>query len=159
MAFPTMNANTVARMYLGSTAATTAASALGLMNTGPNNLVSVPAVVDVSGMEYSFGVAFDSAGAAGLGASTNDASAADVALTDGGATGDNTTVSVLATALTATVAFTAQVPRDVTGTSTTDLDADDWINVSLTGQPTTVAGVAVLDVSLNYIFGKPGSIN
>ncbi len=157
MSFPTMNAQSVAKRFAAATAPT-ASGVLGNMPTGPHNIISVPGVIDVSGMEYSFGVAFDSAGAAGLGASTADASRFQVALADGGASGDVTTTAVLATAITSTTAFVDTVPRDVTGTSATDLDADDWVNLQITAQPTTVAGAGTIDVAVAYIYGKPGSI-
>lgn len=155
--FPIVNAQSVAKRFSPATAPTTS-GVLGNMPTGPHNILSVPAVVDVSGLEYSFGVAFDSAGAAGLGASTASASLFTVDLRDGGASGDNTTVTKLGTDVSSSTAFVDTVPRDATGSSATDLDADDWVNLGITNQPTTVAGAAVIDVAVAYIYGKPGAI-
>lgn len=158
MSFPTMNAITVAKRFLAGSSDTTSAVLCSQIATGPNNFLSVPAVVDVSGMEYSFAVFADSiSGAPGLAAGT--ASAASLALSDGGATGDNTTVAALATAITSTTAFVDTVPRDVTGTTATDLDADDWVNFHVTVATTTTAGVGQAEVALAFIYGKPGSIN
>lgn len=155
MAFPTMNAQSAQRLFRPLDVTTDIVN----LATGPHNLLSVPAVVDVSALEYSFIFAASKDSSPDLAASTADASRVQVALSDGGPTGDNTTVSVLASAITSTVAWADTVPRDVTGTSATDLDADDWINFHVTGQPTTVVGVSEMAVNLSYIYGKPASIN
>ncbi len=156
--FPTLNANNVAKRFVAGTNATTLGSVTcGLLASGPMNFLSVPAVVDVSGMEYSIGVFADNAGADGLAAQS--ASIVSLALSDGGATGDATAVAVLATAITnSTTAWTSTIPRDVTGTSATDLDADDWINFHVTTQAATVAGAGQVDVAIAFIYGKPGAL-
>jgi hypothetical protein len=156
MSFPSMNAKSVA--VLVTTPAT--GVAIGAVATGPHNMFSVPAPVDVSGMEWSLSVVVDSvSGVLGLGASTVTASSLQVTLADGGPTGDATVTAILATDITSTVAFVDTVPRDVTGTSTTDLDADDWVNLQITNQPTTVPGAGMIHVNTNYIYGVPGAIN
>lgn len=158
--FPTMNAQSVTKRFAGATGPSTT-TVIGNIATGPHNLLSVPAVVDVSGMEYSLGVAHDGLGVAGLSEASVAASQAAIALSDGGPSGDNTTVAILAAVLVPATAspFIDSVPQDVTGTSTTDLDADDWVNFHVTVQPTTITGVGAADVALAYIYGKPGSIN
>ena len=160
MSFPAMNAKSVVYSVSSATGLTTT-GILGTLATGPYNLFSVPAVVDVSGMEYSFSVVSDSSsGAAGIQVETHDNSRNQIALSYGGPTGDNTTVSVLAADITNTAtAFTDTQPRDVSGTSTTDLDADDWVNLHIVKQAAGVAGIGQAHVSVNYIYGKPGSIN
>jgi hypothetical protein len=157
MSFPAINAHSVTKRFAGATGASTT-TVLGNISSGPHNLLSVPGVVDVSGMEYSFGVAHDGLGVAGLGVSTADASLLTIALSDGGPTGDNTTISLLATGITSSTAFVDTVPRDVTGTTATDLDADDWVNFHVTTQPTTVTGGGAIDVVVSYVYGKPGAI-
>jgi len=156
--FPAMNAQVVTKRFTAGTGATTLGSiACGVMSTGPQVLLSVPAVVDVSGMEFSFNVYADGiSGKPTLEASTG--SVVSVTLSDGGATGDATTVAVLATATTNTVAWSDTVPRDVSGSSATDLDADDWVNFHITANVATVAGIGQMDVALAYIYGKPGAI-
>jgi hypothetical protein len=157
MGFPYMNAITVNGSFQAANAPTTTGFLINLA-TGPHVFVNVPGVVDVSGMEYSIYVRADnSSGKAGIGAGT--ASAASLALVDGGPTGDATTTALLAAVLTSTVEWEDTVPRDVTGTSATDLDADDWVNFQVSAQPTTTPGVSQADVSLTYIYGKPGAIN
>jgi len=154
-----MNAKTVAKTFVHATAPSTSVI-LANIPTGPINFFSVPAVVDVSAMEYSFVIEADSgSGAPGLEASTADASRLQIALSDGGPTGDNTSVAVLAAAITNTVIFTDTVPRDVTGTSATDLDADDWVNLHVTANPTTVPGAGVIHANVAYLYGKPAAIN
>ena len=149
MGFPYMNAITVTGSFQDAREATTTGYLINLV-TGPH--------VDVSGMEYSIYVrAENSSGKAGIAAGT--ASAASLALVDGGPTGDATTTALLAAVLTSTVEWVDTVPRDVTGTSATDLDADDWVNFQVSAQPTTTPGVSQADVSLTYIYGKPGAIN
>ena len=157
MPFPTMNATTLYASFDGATTASTT-GVVGKIATGPFNMISVPAVVDVSGMEYSFILQGDSiSGAPSIAAGT--ASAFSVALSDGGPTGDNTTVAAFATAITSTTAWVDTVPKDVTGTTGTDLDADDWVNFHVVANTATLAGVGKMAVSLAFIYGKPASIN
>jgi hypothetical protein len=159
MSFPSMNAKSVAIRVSGATSTTTT-GVMGALATGPHNLLSVPAPVDVSGMEWSFSVAADSiTGANGMELSTADASRLQITLADGGPTGDATATAILAAVISNTVAFVDTVPRDVTGTSTTDLDADDWVNLQITAQPGTIAGAGIVHVNTNYIYGVPGAIN
>ena len=131
------------------------------LNTGQYNLFSVPGVVDVSGMEFSIGQRSTSLSATpGIAASTDVASSPTFTFSDGGPTGDATGAAVLFTAVTSTTAWVARVPKDIAGTSTTDLDADDWVNFRVTIQPgTSDAEAAQVDLAIAYIYGKPGSIN
>jgi hypothetical protein len=156
--FPTLNAFSVSRL-VAKTGISTATGFGNRLSTGQFNLFSVPGVVDVSGMEFSMGVAYDSTGnTPGLVASTNSASSTTVTFSDGGPTGDATAAHSLFTAISATTAWTTHVPRDVTGTSATDLDADDWVNFRVTVESTTVSGANAFDLAVAYVYGKPGSI-
>jgi hypothetical protein len=156
MTFPAMNAKTVSSVWFPGTA--TSGTIAFALATGPMNAFSVPAVVDVSGMEFSICMVADSiTGASLLEAQTG--STLGLAFSDGGPTGDNTTVTVLFSALTNTVAFDDTVPRDVSGSSTTDLDADDWVNFHITAQTTTVAKAGVVRGVVSYLYGKPAAIN
>lgn len=159
MSFPAMNAMQAMR-YIATGRASTTTGFAPNVPTGPINVMSVPAVVDVSGMEWSIVLESDAAsGTPTLEASTADASRLTVTLTDGGPTGDNTAVAVLATAISNTAAFGDTVPRDMTGSSTTDLDADDWVNFSVTLNPTTVPGMGTGYINVQFIYGKPAAIN
>lgn len=159
MGFPSNNANSVSRLVSRGTVSTLT-GITEMLATGQYNLFSVPAVVDVSGMEFSVGASIDgSSGTPGLAAQT--ASSQTVAFHDGGGSGDNSTTQRLfdPTNLTSTTAWTAKVPRDQAGTSSTDLDADDWVNFLVSVNPTTIVGAAAFDVTVNYVYGKPGAIN
>lgn len=161
MAFPTMNALSVARLMTRGTVGTTSGIVESLP-TLPHNIFSVPAVVDVSGMEFSVGALADaSSGTPGFAAATNEASALQITFSDGGATGDATGRAVLfaATDMTNTVEFEARAPHDNTGTSATDLDADDWVNFWVRQQATSTAAMAQFDVEVSYVYGKPGAIS
>ena len=158
MSFPAMNAQSVTKRFVGGSNPAAAVCTAGQLPSGPHNLLSVPGVVDVSGMEFSLGIAADSISGQGT-LAAGSTSAISITLSDGGATGDNTTVAVLATAITSTVAWADTTPKDVAGSSATDLDADDWINLHLTAVTTTTEGAGQVDVALAYIYGKPGAIN
>jgi hypothetical protein len=156
MAFPIMNAQSITKTIAHLTTATTTHHGAKLI-TDPINVMSVPGVIDVSGMEFSIGLWRDSiSGSVTLQAATGG-SQVTVTLSDGGASGD--AKSILATAISNTAAFVAAVPKDTTGTSTTDLDADDWVNFHVTAQPTTVSGISAAHLALSYLYGKPGAIN
>lgn len=161
MAFPTMNAKTIAGWIQGATVASTTDITEALI-TGQHNMFSLPGAVDVSGMEFSVGVLADAlSGTPGKAADATDASLTAISFSDGGPSGDATTVAELyaATSFTTSVAFAANVPRDATGSSTTDLDANDWVNLYIKTKPTTVAGIAAYNIEASYVYGKPGSIN
>jgi len=43
------------------------------------------------------------------------------------------------------------------GTSTTDLDADDWVTLHIVANATQVAGA--VQTGMSFVYGKPGAIN
>lgn len=138
MAFPTMNAHHHASINTGA------------LKSDTYNWFRVPAVVDVSAMEFSF--AFTDTHAAA------SASVFTVAVHDGGPSGTSTGVMLAAITNSPSTgtAWTAITPRSSNGTSTTDLDADDFVNlVTVTG------GTAASDltVMVSYVYGKPAAIN
>lgn len=138
MAFPSMNAQVVSSLEFG---------AIGGTLDVP--WFKVPAIVDVSGMEFSFAL-----GSTEAAASTSTYS---VAAEDGGSTG--TASSVLFTRLTNSpstgTAWTAGTARAVVGSSNTDLDADDYVSLSLINANATPSGRLA---SVAYVYGKPGGI-
>ena len=160
MAFPTQNANSIALWLQRATVATTTGVVEAVI-VGQHSLFSLPGVVDVSGMEFSVGVLADAiSGTPGKDADATDGSLTAIAFSDGGQTGATTVAELYAaTSFTTSVAFAVNVSRDSSGTSTTDLDADDWVNFYLKTKPTTVAGIAQYNVEASYIYGKPGAIN
>ena len=163
MAFPVMNAQVVSRLVGDGNINNTVNHYVKELTTGQHNLFSVPAVVEVSGMEFSLGVVSSATdGSKGL-ASETGASAFKPVMSDGGPTGDATGAAVLfgdESSLSATGgAYAANVSKDVTGTSTTDLDADDWVNLRVTINGATVDGAGNVNTQVSYVYGKPGAIS
>ena len=162
MAFPSNNAQSVSRLIISSSASTATGILERILTGQAGNLFSVPGVVDASGMEFSVSILMDSGSATkGLEASTADTSRLEVTFEDGGASGDNATAAQLfsASSLSGTTAWTAYVPKDAGGTTSTDLDADDWVNFLVATNVTTVPGIGAAEVAVAYIYGKPGVIN
>jgi len=138
MAFPSMNANHHASINTGA------------LKSDTYNWFRTPAVVDCSGMEFSF--AFTDTHAAA------SASVFTVAVHDGGSAGTSTGVilGAITNSPSSGTAWTSITPRSSAGTTTTDLDADDFVNlVTVTG------GTAASDltVMVSYVYGKPAVIN
>ena len=120
--------------------------------TGDNmNWFKVPSVVDVSGMEFAFSLGTTKAAAS--------ASIFTMTVVDGGATGElvATTASLFSTITNSSgdSAWTALTPRTSNGTSSTDLDADDYVNMNSSTVGTAATGAFA---SVSYIYGKPASI-
>jgi hypothetical protein len=161
MSFPSANAHSFTRWIQRLTSATTTGFVEALA-VGQHNVLSVPGVIDVSGMEFNTYFVADAVSGTGTKeADADDASLTAIAFSDGGPTGDATTVAELfaASSNTTSVAWALNVPRDSAGTSTTDLDADDWINFYQKTTPSSVSGMAAAALACNYIYGKPGSIH
>lgn len=121
--------------------------------TGENmNWFRVPAVVDVTGMEFAYGLGNTKA--------AGSASIFTITAVDGGSTGDAVaTTAVLHATLsngpsTAT-AWTVLVPRSVAGSASADLDADDYVNLVTTTAGTASTGLTAM---VSYIYGKPANI-
>lgn len=123
---------------------------IGAVAGDTNNWFKVPAVVDVSGMEFTFALATTKAAAS--------ASVFTAKCTDGATTGVGT--ADLFTAITNSpstgTAWTDITVRNQLGTSATDLDADDMVNLVTTTAGTAATG---LTAAVAYIFGKPSQIN
>lgn len=115
-----------------------------------NNWFKCVAVVDVSGMEFSFSTATTKAGAS--------ASVTTAVCNDGATTGVGT--AALFTAVTNSpssgTAWTDITVRNQLGTSATDLDADDVVNLVTTTAGTAASGFTA---SVAYLYGKPSQIN
>jgi hypothetical protein len=156
--FPYTNAQSVTRGLYSPASAST--DPHFQMQSGQYNLFSVPAVVDVSAMEFSIGVEWDATIANARGAVTG-AAVIEIGASDGGPTGDATSVAALFTDLnnTPTLQFAANVPVDVAGSSTTDLDADDWVNMHVGTNVSGTTGAGAFNYSVAYIYGKPSGIN
>jgi hypothetical protein len=161
MAFPVMNAQVVSRLVGEGNLVNTVTHIVDGLTTGAHNLFSVPAVVDVSGMEFSLGVVSDNTdGSAGLAAEVGTSAFRPV-MSDGGSGGVDTAVLFDSSTggLSSSTVYTAYTPKDAAGTSTTDLDVDDWVNLRVTTNGATVAGAGNVNTQVAYVYGKPGAIN
>jgi hypothetical protein len=158
MAFPSNNAEIAARLFANNDE--NAASGHFTLVTGQHNWFSTPGVIDVSGME----IAMSLEQVANTGQTKTTASAAStvvMTLSDGGQEGNATGAAVLVSgdsfSNSLTGSFTINVPIDATGTSTTDLDADDWVNFRALQNASGLVGA--VNVTVAYVYGKPGVIN
>lgn len=162
MSFPVMNAQVnhslVTHVGIGG-----GGSALPFLSTGvyyPQ--FNVPAPVDVTGMELAVGLLAEAATTVGQdmasGASTFEVTFFDMGTT---ATGGTTNVLGGADAFSNTTAggYTVHEARKTDGTSTTDLDADDWVSLGIIANATGAAGAGALQVGAAFIYGVPGDIN
>jgi hypothetical protein len=119
--------------------------------TGDNmNWFKVPLVVDVSGMEFAFSLGTTKAAAS--------ASIFTMTAVDGATGATVATTGALFSTITNSSgdsAWTALTPRTSNGTSSTDLDADDYVNMNSSSVGTAATGAFA---SVSYIYGKPASI-
>ena len=159
MSFPYMHAMSVSRLL--TQVHNNAVTSTSFLTTGQHNLFSVPGVVDVSGMEFSMSPSAN-ANTTVTRVVASAASTAVVTFSDGGATGDATGAAVLFSqdnmSNSLTGGFPANTPIDAAGSSTTDLDADDWVNFRVV-QNATGALLGGVNAAVNYIYGKPGALN
>jgi hypothetical protein len=158
MSFPYMNANTAERLLWSPNSAS--ADPHAQLQSGQYTFFSVPAVVDVSAMEFSVAVEWDATIANARGCVTGNA-VLELNATDGGPTGDATTIAALFANLSNSVAgrWVLNVPVDVAGTSTTDLDADDVVNIHVNTAVSGTTSAGAVDYAVAYIYGKPGGVN
>ena len=164
MAFPTMNAM-VASTEVYDIANNAATSHAFLPTLAVFPIAPVPGVVDVSGMEMHVALVI------GLGTATDGskvqttasgASTVEIIFGDGGTTATADPGGALleggeAFSNTVTGGFTLHQGFKGVGTSTTDLDADDW--VSLQALANTTALVGAVTAGFAFVYGKPGAIN
>jgi hypothetical protein len=164
MAFPTMNARVVTPLLNHGWATGASANKVELHNI-EHGLFQLPAVVDVSGLEMAIATVLDQS--TGLtqtivtGATTMTFKPYDGNTNASGATDNNELFAAedFSNSNTGSSSFTVvHGAMRAVGTSTTDLDADDWVNIDILS-PTGVAGIGVAQVSAAFIFGKPSTIN
>lgn len=165
MSFPYANARGITITHLGLTGDASVSTALTLV-VGMHNIAQLPDVVDVSAMEFSAAIAQNAATGAPVRFAVTGASTASFTFADGGPSGDATAAAVLVGATewtnAAEKAFGSSAspnqPLDAAGTSTTDLDADDWFNLKVIANVTGAGGFGALHLNANYVYGKPGGI-
>ena len=158
MAFPSNNAEIAGRLF--GNVANNAVTTHAFLLTGQHNWFSTPAVIDVSGMEIAMSIEQEAATTITRTTAGGAASTAVFTLSDGGASGDATGAAVLVSgdsfSNSITGAFPINYPIDATGTSTTDLDADDWVNFRAIANATGLVGT--MSVTAAYVYGKPGAL-
>lgn len=178
MAFPTMNAQAVHATIAGKNVATGTITPIDSGNQLPTatagySLFQVPAVVDVSGMEFGvtvLGVAGSGTTHAGIasGVSTVLIRFCDLGTSGSSPASTNYLLGADNTVPVNRVSDFSNTPADgwttgetkyAVGTTTSDMDAADVIGMQLVHNLTTVAGFGVIGLNVNYVYGKPGAIN
>lgn len=139
MSFPVMNAHHHGHIASG-------AAVFG----DTNNWFRVQAVVEPSAMELQYALATTKAAAS--------ASVFTARATDGGSGGTGTADihGAVTNSPSSGTAWTDITPRVATGTSATDLDADDYVNLVTTTAGTAATGLVAM---ATYVYGKPGRAN
>ena len=159
MSFPVMNAQVAHSQVievLGDSA-----TALPFLSTGTYHpQFNVPAPVDVTGMELAIALLYESATTITQ-VLASAASTLELTFFDMGTTATGGTTNVLggadAFSNTTTGGYTVHEAKKTDGTSTTDLDADDWVTLGIIANATTIAGS--VHAGAAFIYGVPGDIN
>lgn len=164
MAFPTMNARVATPLLNHGWETGNSGNKVELHNI-EHGLFQVPAVVDVSGLELAIAMVVDAS--TGLtqtiasGATTLTFKPYDGNTNASAATDNNELFAAedFSNSNTGSSSFTVvHGAMRAVGTSTTDLDADDWVNIDILN-PTGAGGFGVGQVSAAFIYGKPAVIN
>ena len=118
--------------------------------------------VDVSGMEVAIGVilAAATAGQAGIASGTTTVvfKPYDGGTSASAASDNNELFAVTDFSNSITGGWTTHQARKAVGTSTTDLDADDWVNLDVAANLSTSGGVGSAILAAFFIYGVPGTI-
>ncbi len=164
MSFPYANEASVSVSHFGITGASlTVTEILGTLPL-PGFMVGRP--VDVTGMEVAIAISLNGATthagqAIASGASTTVFKPYDGGTSASAATGNNLLVN-LATNLefsnSVTGGWTAHQAKKNSPTSTTDLDADDWVNLDVAANAAAAGGAAEIVMGAFFLYGVPGSI-
>ena len=157
MAFPAMNQE-VANVTLLNVATGDTPGMFLVLGQYPMFRTQRP--VDVSGMEMSVAIVQNAATAF----SQSIASAAtnlvlkpyDGGTTASAASGTNQLFANEDFSNSVTGGWTTHAAIAAVGTSTTDLDADDWVNLDVVANPTTTEGIGIAIVQAEFIYGVPG---
>lgn len=117
--------------------------------------------MDVSGSEIAIAVV-KAAGSGVVQAIASGTTTVVVKPYDGGtsatnATGTNNLFAVTDFSNSVTGSWTVHQSRKAVGTTTTDLDADDWIMLDIAANLTTSAGIGALLMATFFVYGVPGA--
>jgi hypothetical protein len=125
-------------------------------------MFSTPGVVDVSGMEFAIALIMEGGSTftqtIASGASTVVLNFGDAGTAAAGAASGNHLLSNDTFSNSVTGAWTIHGANMAVGTSTTDLDADDWVNLHVVANTSAVAGVGALTMKAAFVYGKPGAL-
>lgn len=164
MAFPIMNIQVVNNALQNGRALGASANKVELLSLS-YPIFEVGGVVDVSGMEMAIATHIDSTTGnvqtIPSGTTTVVFKPHDGNTNGGGATDNNEMFAVTDFSNSATGASSWTVAHGAmhaVGTSTTDLDADDWVNIDVAVN-TTGVGPGALQVNAYFIYGKPVTLN
>lgn len=157
MSFPYANAMSISAT-LSDVVATT--SPVLLLRSGEYPLWAVPRAVDVSGMDLAIADVLDGS-TAGTQAIASAASTVVLKPYDGGtsasaASDNNELFAVGDFSNSITGGWTAHAAIRAVGTSTTDLDADDWVNLDVAANISGTGGFGEVIVQAFFVYGVPG---
>jgi hypothetical protein len=165
MSFPTMNAHVAQGVIIGKAVTTVTPLPQLATSTSLYSLFDVPAVVDVSGMEFGLTIHQDAASGGGV-AMASGASTVVLRFGDGGTTGSQAaSTNYLLTSGTADFGnsqaggWVAGEMKARTGASTTDLDADDVVGLQTLANLSGAGGIGHIGWTVAYLQGKPAVIN
>ena len=165
MGFPIMNAHSQMSFLTGRViSSTTDPDAHFFLPTGTvYPLFATRAVIEVTGMEFALALVAEAATSVGQDMASAD-NTFQVAFMDMGSTATGGTTNVLGGADSFSNSRSGgygahEGVSGVVGTSTTDLDADDWtvLQVIKNGTGAEFAGAVIAGV--NFVHGKPAAIN
>ena len=161
MSLPVMNSHVVNTMVT-LTGIGGGGTAIPFLPTIQIPSFSTPGVVDVSGMEFAAAMVIEAATTLtqdlASGASTVEFQFGDAGTSATGTASGNHLINADDLSNTVTGGWTVHEAKMAVGTSTTDLDADDWVNLHIVANATGVAGVGALTVKAAFVYGKPGAI-
>ena len=157
MSFPYANEHSASVTLFGvASEATTSPMLKALAYPG----FEVPRAVDVSGMELAVAIgsaaATTAANSIASGTTTVVVKPYDGATSASAATDNNELFAVTDFSNSLTGGWTAHQGRKAVGTSTTDLDADDWVNIDVAANISGAAGIGELIVAAFFLYGVPG---
>ena len=161
MSLPVMNSHVVNTMVT-LTGIGGGGTAIPFLPTLQIPIFSTPGVVDVSGMEFAAAMVIEAATTLtqdlASGASTVVLNFGDAGTAAAGAASGNHLLSNDTFSNSVTGAWTIHGANMANGTSTTDLDADDWVNLHVVANTSAVGGFGAVTMKAAFVYGKPGAI-
>ncbi len=160
MSFPYANEESISVTHFGITGASlTVTETIGTLPL-PGFMVGRP--VDVSGMEVAIAIALNGATthvgqSIASGTTTTVFKPYDGGTSASAASDNNELFAVTDFSNSLAGGWTAHQARKAVGTSTTDLDADDWVNLDVAANAAAGAGAAEIVMNAFFVYGVPGA--